>query len=139
MELKADLSKPGRARLLRGVGKRTRGGAADESDLSDSFRDFGAMPSAQTTMDTRATHERTANKLQRRTCASSAIAAFASNNPSETAQFNRCGAAAFSHRMRRFALFSYCACRAGERPFAAFGSPHQARTGSCATGLRRAE
>ena len=34
MELKADLSKPGRARLLRSVGKRTRGGATDERDLT---------------------------------------------------------------------------------------------------------
>src|SRR5438552_17658860 len=139
MELKADLSKPCRARLLRGVGKRTRGGAADESDLSDSFRDFGAMPSAQTTMDTRATHERTANKLQRRTCASSAIAAFASNNPSETAQFNRCGAAAFSHRVRRFAARRRSSCWAGKLAFAAARPAHKAGTGSCPSGLGGAE
>src|SRR5436309_1773222 len=139
MEFEADLPKPGRTRLLRTVGKRTRGGAADESDLTDSVRDFGSMPPAQTTMGGRATYERAANKLQGRTGASSAIAAFASDNPSETAQFNRCGAAAFSYRVRRFALFSYCACRAGERPFAAFGSTHEARTGNRATCLRRAE
>src|SRR5438034_497387 len=119
MELKADLSKPCRARLLRGVGKRTRGGAADESDLSDSVRDFGSMPSAQTTMVGRATPERAANKLQRRTRASSAIAAFASDNPSETAQFNRCGAAAFSHRVRRFAARPCSACWTGKLAFAA--------------------
>src|SRR5438046_982804 len=103
MELKADLSKPRRARLLRGVGKRTRGGATDESDLTDSFPDFGSMPPAQTTMGARATHERAANKLQGRTDPSSAIAAFASNAPFETARFSRRSAPAFPYRVRRFA------------------------------------
>src|SRR5207249_10684078 len=132
MEFKADLSEPCRARLLRTVGKRTRGGAADESDLSDSFRDFGSMPPVQTTMDTRATYERAANKLQRRTRASSAIAVFASDNPSEAVQFNRCGAAAFSYRVRGFAP-SRCSIQwaGSEHPFAASCSTHQARTGIC--------
>src|SRR5881296_1233482 len=127
MEFKADLSKPCRARLLRGVGKRTRGGAADESDLSDSGRDFGSMPSAQTTMVGRATPERAANRLQRRTDPSSAIAAFASHAPFETAQFSRRDAAAFSYRVRRFAPCS--AWRARALSFAASCSTHQARTG----------
>src|SRR5438552_5411637 len=103
MELKTDLPKPGRARLLRTVGKRTRGGATDESDLTDSERDFGSMPSAQTTMGARATPCCAANRLQRRTRASSAIAAFASDAPSKTTQLVRRGAAAFSYRVRRFA------------------------------------
>src|SRR5947207_10921542 len=103
MELKTDLSKPSRARLLRTVGKRTRGGATDESDLTDSDRDFGSMPSAQTTMGARATPYCAANRLQRRTGASSTIAAFASNAPVETAQLVRRGAAAFSYRVRGFA------------------------------------
>src|SRR6266542_694314 len=51
------------------------------------------MPSAQTTMGARATPNvfGAANRLQRRTGASSAIAAFASNAPSETTQ--SCGVA----------------------------------------------
>src|SRR6266566_3317112 len=129
MELKADLSKPGRARLLRSVGKRTRGGAIDESDVPDSVRDFGSMPSAQTTMGARATPNTfgAAHRFQRRTGASSAIAAFASNAPLETTQFSRRGAAAFSYRMRRFA--SCCACRTGDFTFAASCPTHQTRTG----------
>src|SRR5438874_9811521 len=100
MELKTDLSKPSRARLLRSMGKRTRGGATDERDLTDSVRDFGSMPSAQTAMGARATPNAfgAANRLQRRTGASSAITAFASNAPFETAQLMRRGAAAFSYR-----------------------------------------
>src|SRR5439155_6344005 len=78
MELKTDLPKPGRARLLRTVGKRTRGGATDERDLTDSVRDFGSMPSAQTTMGARATPCCASSRLQRRTGASSAIDAFTS-------------------------------------------------------------
>src|SRR5260370_39638197 len=105
MELEADLSKPGRARLLRTVGKRTRGGATDEGDLPDSVRDFGSLPSAQTTMGGRATPYCAANRLERRTGASSAIASFASNAPFETAQFSRRCAAAFPYRVRRFARF----------------------------------
>src|SRR5213594_3471590 len=103
MKLKADLSEPCRARLLRGVGKRTRGGATDEGDVTDSVRDPGSMPSAQTTMGARATSYCATNRLQRRTGASSAIPAFASNAPFETAQFSWRGAPAFPYRVRRFA------------------------------------
>src|SRR6266480_155226 len=123
MELKADLSKPGRARLLRSVGKRTRGGATDESDLTDSVRDFGSLPSAQATMGAGATPYCSANRLQRRTGASSAIAAFASDASFETTRFSRRGAAAFSYRMRRFALCRCCAYRARKVPFAASYPP----------------
>src|SRR5438034_10489063 len=118
MELKTDLSKPGRARLLRSVGKRTRRSKTDESDLTDSVRDFGSMPSAQTTMGGRATPRCAANRLQRRTRASPAIASFTSNASFETAHFSRSGAAAFSYRVRRFALFRRSAYRASERPVA---------------------
>src|SRR5881628_3839216 len=109
MEPKADLSEPCRARLLRTVGKGTRGGAADESDLSDSFRDFGSMPSAQTTMEGGATPNAfwAANRFQRRTDPTSAITAFASNAPFETAHLSWRGAAAFSYRVRRFAPSRY--------------------------------
>src|SRR4029453_14168182 len=140
VELEADLPKPGRPRLLRTVGKRTRGRATDERDLTDSVRDFGSMPSAQTTMGARATPDCAANRLQRRTGASSAIAAFASDAPFETTQFMRRGAAAFSYRVRRFTPSRGSIYGAGsERPFAASCSTHQARTGSCAASLRRAE
>src|SRR5437879_12839231 len=103
MELKTDLSKPGRARLLRAVGKRTRGGATDERDLADSVREFGSMPSAQTAMGARATPYCASNRLQTRTGASSAIAAFTSDHPVETAELMRRGAAAYSYRGRGFA------------------------------------
>src|SRR6266571_2612176 len=138
MELKTDLSKPGRARLLRSVGKRTRRSKTDESDLTDSVRDFESMPSAQTTMGGRAAPRCAANRLQRRTRPSSTIAAFASDTPSETAEFGRRGAAAFPHRVRGFALFRCCAYRASKRPFAAPRPTHTARTGSCAAALNGA-
>src|SRR5438132_12188819 len=139
VELEADLSKPGRARLLRRVGKRTRRCATDESDLTDSGRDFGSVPSAQTTMGAGATPYCATNRLQRRTGAPSAIASFASNAPTETARLSRRGAAAFSYRMRRFAPSSCPAYRPGELPSAASCPTHQARAGSCAPSLRRAE
>ncbi len=96
-------------------------------------------PSAQTTMVGRATPDAfgATNRLQRRTGASSAIAAFASNAPFETAQFSRRDAAAFSYRVRRFASCS--AWRARALSFAASCSTHQARTGSCAACVRRAQ
>src|SRR6266704_1445385 len=140
VEPKIDLPKPGRARLLRTVGKRTRGGATDERDLTDSVRDFGSMPSAQTTMDTRATPCCATNRLQRRMGASSAIAAFTSDYPFETAELMRRGAATFSYRVRGFAP-SRCSIYGvgSERPFASSCPTHQARTGSCAACLRRTE
>src|SRR5207249_1692337 len=138
MELKADLSKPSRARVLHSVGKRTRGRETNESDLADSFRDFGSVPPAQTTMGGCETPYCAANRLQRRTGASSAIASFASNAPSETARFSRRGTAAFSYRMRRFAPSNCSAYRPVELPpFAASCPTHQARTRNCATCLRR--
>src|SRR5439155_21506967 len=134
--------KPGRARLLCTVGKRTRGGATDEPDLTDSVRDFGSMPSAQTTMGARATPNAfgASDRLQRRTGASSAIAAFTSDYPFETAELMRRGAAAFSYRVRGFAP-SRCSIQGvgSERPFAASCPTHEARTGNRATCLRRAE
>src|SRR5205809_6975406 len=117
MELKTDLSKPSRARLLRTVGKRTRGGATDERDLTDPVRDFGSMPSTQTTMGARATPYCASNRLQRRTGAPSTVAAFASDRPVETARFSRRGAAAFSYRVRGFAPSRYSIHGVGsERP-----------------------
>src|SRR5207249_3444854 len=140
MELKTDLPKPGRARLLCTVGKRTRGGATDERDLTDSVRDFGSMPSAQTAMGARGTPYCASNRLQRRTGASSAIAVFTSDYPFETAQLMRRGAAAFSYRVRGFAP-SRCSIQGvgSERPFADSCPTHEARTGNRATCLRRAE
>src|SRR5437899_12297123 len=85
MEFEADLPKPGRTRLLRTVGKGTRGGATDERNLTDSARDFGSMPSAQTTMGARATPCCASDRVQRRTGATSAIAAFTREYPFETA------------------------------------------------------
>src|ERR1700746_380746 len=125
MEPKTDLSKQGRARLLRTVGKRTRGGATDERDLTDSVRDFGSMPSAQTAMADRATPCCATNRLQRRTGASSAIAAFTIDYPFETAELMRRGAAAFSYRVRRLAP-SRCSIQGAgsEHPFAASCSAH---------------
>src|SRR5207244_6006259 len=70
---------------------------------TDSVRDFGSMPSAQATMGARATPYCSANRLQGRTGASSAIAAFASDASFETTRFSRRGTAAFSHRVRGFA------------------------------------
>src|SRR5207247_5456606 len=137
---KTDLPKPGRARLLCTVGKRTRGGATDERDLTDSVRDFGSMPSAQTAMGARATPYCASNRLQRRTGASSAIVAFTSDYPFETAELMRRGAAAFSYRMRRFEPSGCSIYGAGsEHPFAASCSTHQTRTRSCAACLRRPE
>src|SRR5205823_13480775 len=140
MELETDLPKPGRARFLRTMGKRTRGVATDERDLTDSVRDFGSMPSAQTTMGARATPCCATNRLQRRTGASSAIAAFTSDYPFETAGLMRRGATAFSYRVRRFAP-SRCSIQGAgsEHPFAASCSTHQTRTRSCAACLRRPE
>src|SRR5712691_8253681 len=88
---------------MRTLGKRTRGGATDERDLTDSVRDFGSMPSAQTTMSARATPYCASNRLQRRTGPSSAIAAFTSDYPFEAAELMRRSAAAFSYRVRGFA------------------------------------
>src|SRR5215472_18397491 len=96
MELKTNLPKPGGTRLLRSMGKRTRGGATDERDLTDAVRDFGSVPSAQTAIGARATPCCASNRLQRRTGASSAIAAFTSDYPFETAELMRRGAAARS-------------------------------------------
>ena len=114
---------------------------SDEAQLTkatspDSGRDFGSMPSAQTTMGARATPYCAANRLQRRTGASSTIAAFASNAPVETAQLVRRGAAAFSYRVRGFAP-SRCSVQGarGERPFTASRPAYAPRTRSCATCL----
>jgi hypothetical protein len=47
MELKADLLEPRGARVLRGLGKRAGESQANKSDVIDSIRDFGPMPSPQ--------------------------------------------------------------------------------------------
>src|SRR5438309_50689 len=139
MELKLGLSKPGRARFLRVVGKWTGGSAIDKSQFADSARDLGSMPLAQATIGRRATPQCAANKRPRRTGASSALAAFASDAPSETAQLSWRGAAAFSYRVRRLAPSGCSAFRAGELQFAPFRPAYAPRTGSCPTCLRWAE
>src|SRR5438477_8470034 len=139
MEFKADLSKPGRARLRCGLGKRTRGGETNKSDIGDSARDLESMPFAQTKMGICEAPQRAAKKFQRRTRASSALVAFASDYPFETAELIRRGPAAFSYRVRRFAPSGCSAFRAGELHFAAFRPAYAPRTRSCAACLRGPE
>src|SRR5438128_12376415 len=86
LELKIDLSKPGRARFLRRLGKRTGGGATNKREFGDSVRDLGSLPPAQTTMGACATSQRNAQSLQTRTGASSPVAGTTRHGPSETAQ-----------------------------------------------------
>jgi len=74
LELKIDLSKQGRARLLRRLGKRMGPSATDKREFGDSVRDPGPLPFAQRTMGARATSERAARSLQTRTRASSPVA-----------------------------------------------------------------
>src|SRR6266480_3100858 len=136
---KVDLSKQGRARLLRRVGKRAGGSADDKGPVADSVRDIGSMPCAQTAMDAHATHQRAASGLRRRTGASSAKAALASDDSLEAAQVGWCSAAAFSYPVRRFAPSRCFGCGAKELPFAAFSPTYEPRTGSCRACLRRSE
>src|SRR5258708_1124933 len=74
LELKIDLSKQGRARLLRRLGKRMGASATDKrGDFGDSIRDTGSMPTTQTTVGARAPSKRAAQSLQTRARASSPV------------------------------------------------------------------
>src|SRR5207302_10819037 len=73
LEPKIDLSKPGRARFLRCLGKRMGASATDKRDFWNSIRDTGSLPPAQTTMSARATSQRSAQSLQTPTRASSPV------------------------------------------------------------------
>src|SRR2546430_10670110 len=92
LEFEIDLSKPGCARLLRRLGKRTRGGTTDKRELGNSVRDIGSLPSTETTMGARTTSERLAQSLQARTRASSPIAGSASHRSPTTTQLGRLAA-----------------------------------------------
>src|SRR5438876_4270634 len=100
MELETDLPKPGRARVLRTVGERTRASETNESDFADSVRDFGSMPRSQATMGRRITREHFAQELGASAGASPAIAAFANDDSSEAAQVGRCSATALPYQVR---------------------------------------
>src|SRR6266403_3240186 len=139
LELKIDLSKPGRARFLRCLGKRTGGGATDKRELGDSVRDLGSLSPTQTAMGARATSERAAQSLQTRTRASSPVAGTRRHGPFETTRLSRSGAAAFSDRVRGLAPSHRSACRGNSLPFAASDPADQTRTGNYAISLRRAE
>src|SRR6266481_9247654 len=97
------------------------------------------MPFAQTKMGVCKTPQRAAKKFQRRTRASSAFVAIASDYPFETAELMRRGAAAFSYRVRRFAPSGCSAFRCRELPFAAHGPTYKPRTGNCPAYLRGAK
>src|SRR5436190_9454968 len=139
LELKIDLSKPGRARLLRRLGKRMGTSATDKRELGDPIRDTGPLPPAQTTMGARATPERAAQSLQTGTRASSAVARSTRHSSPQTTQLGRLGATAFSRRVRSVAPSHCSADRDSGLPFAASRPAHGARTRNHATSLRRAE
>src|SRR5947207_15384805 len=103
LELKIDLSKPGRARLLHRLGKRMGTSATDKRELGDPIRDTGSMSFAQTTMGARATPERAAQSLQTRTRTPSQVAGSTRHSSPETTQLDRPGATAFSDRVRSLA------------------------------------
>src|SRR5437879_676867 len=136
LELEIDLSKPGRARLLRRLGKRSRGGATNKRELGNSVRDIGSLPSTETTMGARTTSERVAQSLQARTRASSPIAGSASHRSPKTTQLGRLGATAFSDRVRTVASSHCSAYRGHGLPFAPSHPAHRTRTRNHATGLR---
>src|SRR6266576_1352710 len=100
MELETDLPKPGRARVLRTVGERTRASETNESDFADSVRDSGSMPRAQATMGRRITRQHVADEFGASAGASPAIAAFASDDSSEAAQVGRRSATALPYQVR---------------------------------------
>src|SRR6266404_3794967 len=110
LELEVDLSKSGRARFLRCLGKRMGTSATDKRQFGDSVRDTGSLSPAQTTMGARATSERAAQSLQTRTRAPSPIAGTARHGPFETTQLGRLGATAFSDRVRSLAPSHCAAC-----------------------------
>src|SRR6266567_1653721 len=133
LELKSDLSKPGRARFLRRLGKRTGGGATDKREFGDSIRDTGSLPPAQTPMGARAASQRAAQSFQTRARASSPVAGTARHRSSETAQLSRLGAAAFSDRVRSLAPSP--SAHRGSLPVAGSCSPDQTPTGNYTIGL----
>ncbi len=100
MELETDLPKPGRARVLRTVGERTRASETNESDFADSVRDFGSMPRSQATMGRRITRQNFPHEFGASTGASPAIAPFASDDSFEAAQVGRRGTATFPYQVR---------------------------------------
>jgi len=103
LELKIDLSKQGRARFLRRLGKGMGTSATDKREVGDPIRDTGSMSFAKTTMGARATPERAAQTLQTRTRAPSPVAGSTRHSSPETTQLDRLGAAAFSDRVRSLA------------------------------------
>src|SRR5437773_7181727 len=86
LELKIDLSKPGRARLLRRLGKRMGTSATDKRELGDPIRDTGSMSIAQKTIGARATPESAAQSRQTGTHASSPVAGFSSHSSPQPPQ-----------------------------------------------------
>src|SRR5205814_1849014 len=128
LELKIDLSKQGRARFLRRLGKGMGTSATDKREFGDPIRDTGSMSFAQTTMGARATPERAAQSLQTRTGAPSPVARSTRHRSPETTQLGRPGAAAFSDRMRSLAPSRGSGYRGSGLPFAASRPAHGART-----------
>src|SRR6266566_4516550 len=139
LELKIDLSKQGRARFLRRLGKGMGTSATDKREVGDPIGDTGSMSFAQTTMGARPTPERAAQSLQTGTRASSPVAGFTRHSSPQTTQLGRFGAAAFSRRVRSVAPSHCSADRVNGLPFAASRPAHGARTRNHATSLRRAE
>src|SRR6266852_3887795 len=129
LESKIDLSKPGRARLLRRLGKRTGRGATDKREFRNSVRDLGSLPPAQARMGARAGPQRAAQSLQERTRQPSAVTGTARHGPFETAQLRRLGAAAFSDRMRSLAPSPWSAYQDNSVPFATSRPAYRARCG----------
>src|SRR6266404_400274 len=107
LELEIDLSKQGRARFLRCLGKRMGTSATDKRQFGDSVRDPGSLSPAQTTLGAGATAECAAQSLQTRTCAPSPVAGTTRHGPFETTQLSRLGATTFSDRVRSLAPSRY--------------------------------
>src|SRR5438552_979694 len=126
LELKIDLSKQSRARLLRRLGKGTGNSATDKREFGDSMRDTGSLPPAQTTMGARATSQRNAQSLQTRTRASSPVAGTTRHGPFETTRLSRPGTAAFFDRVRGFTASPCSACPGNDLPVAGSCSPDNA-------------
>ena len=99
------------------------------------------MPRSQARMDGCATSNAfgATHGFQRRTGMSSAIPAFARDNSTQADQFRRRGGTTFSHRLRRSLPKRGTLWATQAFPVARHCPAHTARTGSCATGLRRAK
>src|SRR5260370_26077158 len=124
LELKIDLSKQGRARFLRRLGKGMGTSATDKREVGDPIRDPRPLPFTQTTMGARATPERAAQSLQTRTRAPSPVAGSTCHSSPETTQRSRPGAAAFLDRVRSLAPSHCSAYRNSGIPFAASDPAH---------------